>query len=64
MTISLRQRVIDTFKEYGGWWKLGGMAEWLGVSEQSLERVWKKLEEEGLLERKRYSRKLTLKQKR
>lgn len=49
---SLRQRVLDTFREYGGWWILEGMAGWLSVSPQALRKVWDELEAEGLLERK------------
>ena len=54
---ALRQDVVDTFKEYGGWWRLSGMAEWLGgyaqnVSEDELKLVWDELEREGLMDRK------------
>lgn len=56
MEETLRERAVITFNEYGGWWNLGGMAEWLKVPEEELGKIWQTLEDEGLLERKRWKR--------
>jgi len=53
---NLRERIINTFSEFGGWWPLEGMAEWLGVSPDEVSQIWDELEAEGLLERKREGR--------
>jgi hypothetical protein len=50
MAKSFRKRVLETFKEYGGWWHISGMAEWLDVSIEKLRLVWDRLEKQGLLE--------------
>ena len=55
---SLRQRVIETFEEYGGWWRVEGMAEWLGtyekpVSIDKIRKIYDELEAEGLMDRKK-----------
>jgi len=49
---SLRERVLETFREYGGWWKVEGMAEWLGVGVSKVSKVYDDLESEGLMDRK------------
>lgn len=49
---SLKQRVVDTFKEYGGWWKVEGMAEWLDADVEEVRKVYDALEAEGLMDRK------------
>ena len=51
MSKSLKNKVIDTFKEYGGWWKVEGMAEWLDVPVEKVRKVYDALEAEGLLDR-------------
>ncbi len=48
----LKRDTLNTFREYGGWWLLSGMAEWLDVEEDKLKLVWDKLEREGLMDRK------------
>lgn len=49
---SLKERVLETFREYGGWWKAEGMAGWLNVDTEKVLEVWEGLEFEGLMERK------------
>lgn len=49
----LERLTIDTFKEYGGWWRLDGMAEWLNIPIHVLSDIWDGLEQKGLLERKK-----------
>jgi len=49
---SLKERVLETFREYGGWWKVEGMAGWLNVDTEKVLEVWEGLEFEGLMERK------------
>lgn len=50
---SLRGRVISTFTEYGGWWRVEGMAEWLDVDVEDVRKVYDALEVEGLMDRER-----------
>ena len=52
MVKSLRQRVIDVFEEYGGWWWVEGMAERLNAGMEEVRKVYDDLEKEGLTERK------------
>ena len=49
---SLRQRVVDTFQEYGGWWQVNRMAEWLRVDVRQVRKIYDALEAEGLMDRK------------
>lgn len=55
---TLRKDVLATFKEYGGWWRIEGMAEWLDVPVHHIEEVWDVLEAKGLLERKRTKKRM------
>lgn len=50
--ISLRQRVLNTFREYGGWWQVDRMAEWLYVDVEKVRKIYDALEKGGLMERK------------
>lgn len=50
---SLRQRVIDHFNEYGGWWQVDRMAEWLKVDVEEVRKIYDELEKEGLMDRRR-----------
>ncbi len=49
---SLKERVLETFREYGGWWLVEGMADWLKVDVGEVRKVYTELEAEGLMERK------------
>ena len=49
----METRVLETFRTYGGQWKLTGMAQWLNISIGQLRKIWDKLEQEGLMEVKR-----------
>ena len=49
---SLRQRVIETFEEYGGWWQVERMADWLDANVGKVRKVYDELEAEGLMNRK------------
>ena len=40
------------FKEYGGWWEVTRVAEWLDADVEEVRRVYDRLEKEGLLDRK------------
>ena len=53
MVKSLRQDVIDVFKEYGGWWRVEGMADWLSADVEDVRKVYDQLEVEGLMDRKK-----------
>ena len=48
----LEKLVIKTFKEYGGWWTIEGMANWLGTPMRQVKAAWDKLTSVGLMERK------------
>ena len=50
---SLRQRVIDHFNEYGGWWEAERMAAWLKADVGKVRKVYDELEKEGLMDRQR-----------
>ena len=50
---SLRQRVINIFLKFGGWWRVEGMAEWLHADVGLVKRIYDQLESEGLMERKK-----------
>jgi len=50
---SLRNRVIDTFKEYGGWWAVERMAYWLDAPVEKVQKVYDALETEGLMDRRK-----------
>ncbi|MBA7710115.1 hypothetical protein ES703_119045 [subsurface metagenome] len=50
ITYSIEDKVVETFKQYGGWWRLEGMAEWLNVPVDNLRVVWERLEKQGILE--------------
>lgn len=52
---SLRQKVLDTFREYGGWWNVARMADWLNADVAKVRKIYDALESEGLMERKRKS---------
>lgn len=52
MAKSLRQWVLDTFREYGGWWRVEGMAEWLNADVEEVRKVYDELEKEGLMDRR------------
>ncbi len=49
----LRNLIIKTFEEYGGWWKIEGMAGWLDVPIIRVKLIWDRLTKQGLMERKR-----------
>ena len=49
---SLRQEVIETLEEYGGWWQVGRIADWLDADAEEVRKVYDELEAEGLMERK------------
>lgn len=50
---SLRQKVLDTFEEFGGWWDVERMAEWLDADVVKVRKVYDALEADGLMDRKR-----------
>lgn len=50
---SLKDGVLETFKEYGGWWQVERMAEWLKADVEKVRKVYDELEAEGLMERRR-----------
>ena len=49
---SLKARVIETFEEYGDWWPLERMADWLNAKPERVRAVYDELEKEGLMDRK------------
>lgn len=49
---SLRERVLETFREYGGWWDVTRMAYWLDADVSKVRKIYDTLESEGLMERK------------
>lgn len=57
MNVDLKSKVVQVFKEYGGWWRSDLMANWLNSKYKDVRMVYDQLEKEGLLERKQ--RKIT-----
>ena len=48
----VRRAVLETFKEYGGWWDCSRMAEWIDKPVEEVRKVYDELEIEGLMDRK------------
>ena len=48
----IRKQVIEVFQEFGGWWRLEGMAEWIDAPIDDVRVVYDGLESDGLLDRK------------
>ena len=49
----IRERVLQVFDEYSGWWDTARMAKWLDVSVEEVTQVYDELEAEGLMDRKK-----------
>ena len=56
MSETLRDKVVNTFRDNGGTWKLSAMAKILNENEDAIKEVWDGLEEQGLLKRERTAR--------
>ena len=48
----IRKRVLDTFHEYGNWWRTDRMAEWINTDESKVAEVYKILAKEDIIEMK------------
>jgi len=49
----VKERILETFKEYGGWWEADRMAEWVNAPVSLVKSIHDDLEKEGLMERKK-----------
>ena len=56
MSETLRDKVVNTFRDNDGTWRLSAMAKILNENERAVEEVWDGLEEQGLLKRERVAR--------
>ena len=52
---TIRNAVIRTLKEYGGWWDAKWLALWLDTTIGKIKKVYDQLEKENLIDRKKHT---------